>query len=72
MVQTCLNPRCRPRHEAIDIKMYTEKRKSDYLDFYQDGDWMSIEDYFAEKASADVKKRTKTLAAKRNWIVKAT
>ena len=34
--QTALNPRARPRHESIDVRLYTEKKKSDYLDFYND------------------------------------
>lgn len=36
----------------------------------EEGEWMSVDDFFQEKAPADVKKRVKTLAAKKNWLVK--
>lgn len=36
----------------------------------QDGEWMSVEEYFDVKAPADAKRKYKTLAAKRSWIVK--
>ncbi|CAK9112467.1 Uncharacterized protein SCF082_LOCUS52143, partial [Durusdinium trenchii] len=36
----------------------------------KEGEWMSVDDFFQEKAPADVKKRVKTLAAKKNWLVK--
>lgn len=36
----------------------------------QDGEWQSVSDYFDEKAPPDVKKKVKTVAAKRNWITK--
>ena len=35
-VQTvCLNPKARPRHESIDVKLYTERRKESYVDFFE-------------------------------------
>lgn len=33
---------------------------------------MSIDDFFAEHATPDVKKRYKTAAAKKGWVVNAT
>lgn len=37
LTQTCLHPKARPRHESIDVKLYTDKRKEKYLDFFQVG-----------------------------------
>ena len=87
----CLNPKAKPRHEVIDVKHYSERRKKSYLDFFeagsaftclfqltgfrlhtaQEGEWMSVEDYFDENADETIKRKIKTHAAKRNWIVKA-
>lgn len=36
----------------------------------QDGDWYSIAGYFERFASDEIKKKAKTVAAKRNWITK--
>ncbi|CAE7218544.1 unnamed protein product, partial [Symbiodinium pilosum] len=63
----CANPKARPRHESIDVKMYTEKKTSKYVDFQQEGDWLSVDEYFFQKAPADAKKKYKTSAAKKNW-----
>ena len=33
----CINPKAKPRHEAVDVKMYSERRTSSYVDFQQAG-----------------------------------
>ena len=35
---TCLNPKARPRHEAINVALYTEQKESTYVDFFQEFD----------------------------------
>ncbi|CAE7402196.1 unnamed protein product [Symbiodinium sp. CCMP2592] len=70
--QTCLQPGAKPRHEAINVRLYAEQRTSSYINFQQaEGTWIEIGDYFEEKAPADIKKKCRTLAAKKNWIVNA-
>lgn len=31
----CKNPKAKPRHEAIDVKHFTNRKKSSYVDFFQ-------------------------------------
>ncbi|CAK9076317.1 unnamed protein product, partial [Durusdinium trenchii] len=69
MVQAvAANPSARPRHEVLNVALYIEKKKTSFMEFYQDGWWQSVEDYFTEKASPDIKKKYRTFAAKKNWI----
>ncbi|CAE7796920.1 unnamed protein product [Symbiodinium sp. CCMP2456] len=104
--QTCLSPGTKPRHEAINVRLYAQQRTSSYIDFQQvgswgkfldeaegdkvirwlvgnrkfakvypshsscqEGTWIELSDFFEEKAPADVKRKCRTLAAKKNWIV---
>ncbi len=126
----CQNPRAKPRHEPINVKLFTTKKTSKYLDFFsepchirssgvgivltcgtlrecklhlyslcgpwlshvgvsggcytksawncwaalfqpvlaKEGEWISVDAYFQEKAPPEAKKRHKTFAAKRSWI----
>ena len=36
VIAVCLNPKSRPRHENIDVKVYLERRRSDYVEFFDD------------------------------------
>ena len=33
---TSRNPKAKPRHEAVDVRHFTEKKDSSYCDIYQD------------------------------------
>ena len=36
VVRTVLNPKSRPRHEAIDVRHYTSSLTQHYCDFFED------------------------------------
>ena len=33
---TCVNPKARPRHETINLSLFTKQEESKYVDFFQD------------------------------------
>lgn len=35
IIAVCKNPKAKPRHEAIDVKHFTNRKKSSYVDFFQ-------------------------------------
>ena len=112
-----MNPRCKPRHEVINVNLHTEQKKSAYCDVFQDpgykhilhtfrqqhclfvfslpmlnmgscltvsskqtstnithvsqeGTWISVTKYWDKYAPEDLKKKRKTLAAKKARITK--
>lgn len=42
----CANPRARPRHETINLSLYTESRESTFTEFFQDRDDSKMKLFF--------------------------
>ncbi|CAK9095228.1 unnamed protein product [Durusdinium trenchii] len=62
------------KHEAIDVRHFTETKDSTFCDIYQDweGKWMAIADYINEKVTDPAqKKKLRTHAQKKNYCEKA-
>lgn len=38
---TCLNPKCKPRHETINLSLYTSQTETSYVDFFEDIWWVA-------------------------------
>ncbi|CAJ1403285.1 unnamed protein product [Effrenium voratum] len=64
------NPKARPRHETVDVRLYTERRDESYVDMWQEGEWMSLKDYVEAKLDPETQKKLKTTAQKRSYVTK--
>ncbi|CAJ1413162.1 unnamed protein product [Effrenium voratum] len=60
----------RPRHETVDVRLYTERRDESYVDMWQEGEWMSLKDYVEAKLDPETQKKLKTTAQKRSYVTK--